>query len=145
MGDLQLPLPFTTTVEQSWIQCVDILLWLLPYYFLTVALEAPFVIFGLPNSYPLKVRIFSAFWLTACTYPIVNVVTRELLVPNFGLVVWMAVAETFAPVAEFFIFWFTFARERSPLKCKREFVAILLANLFSFGVGLALTVLNVRL
>lgn len=132
------------TFDDSLYQCLDTFLWLLPYYFATVALEAPFIIFGMPKTYSLKIRIFSAFWLTACSYPIVNVVTRQLLLPDFGPVVWLAVAETFAPLAEFFLFWFTFARKKSPWKCRREFVVILLANLLSFGAGVVLYALHVK-
>ncbi|HEY9784267.1 MAG TPA: hypothetical protein V6D17_02625 [Candidatus Obscuribacterales bacterium] len=87
--------------------------------------------------------MFSAFWLTACTYPIVNVVSRELLLPAFGEMTCISAAETFAPLFEFFIFRFTFCPDKPFLQCKGEFVVILLANLASFGTGLILLALGV--
>jgi hypothetical protein len=49
----------------------------------------------------------------------------------------LLVAETFAPVAECALFWFTFLRHAPSDRraTRRDFVAIVVANLCSFGVG----------
>jgi hypothetical protein len=75
-------------------------------------------------------------WLTACTYPIVVLVLPAIF---FGMPRWqyLAVAETFAPVAECLIFWMAF-RSKGLLNSAgwlRSFVVIVIANLASFGVG----------
>ena len=49
--------------------------WFLPVgYLFTVAIETPFLIFGLSARHPLRRKFFSGLWLTACTYPIVVLV-----------------------------------------------------------------------
>ena len=75
-------------------------------------------------------------WLTACTYPIVVLVLPTLM-NGFPRWQYLAVAETFAPVGEFIIFWMAFRAknivETSDLV--RCLVAIVVANLSSFGIG----------
>ena len=76
-------------------------LWLfLPFgYLLSVAIETPILLVGLSARHSWKPRLFAGFWLTACTYPVV-----VLELPLFFDMweqrpLYLAVAETFAPVA----------------------------------------------
>jgi hypothetical protein len=113
-------------------------LWLfLPIgYLTTILIETPIVVFGLSPKLSLKQRILCGIWLTACTYPIVVLVLPTIL----GSISWMLyliVAETFAPLAECIIFWLAF-RGKVKLNTKdwiRCFIAIVIANLASFGIG----------
>jgi hypothetical protein len=113
-------------------------LWLfLPFgYLLTVALEAPVLIIGLPKRFSFKERFFAGLWLTACTYPIVVLVLPTIFAAS-SRSLYLLVAETFAPLAECALFWLVF-REKlgSGLRDKlRSFAVITLANLLSFGAG----------
>ena len=75
-------------------------------------------------------------WLTACTYPVVVLVLPTLM-NGFPRWQYLAVAETFAPVGECVIFCVAF-RTKGILDSAgwaRSFVAIVIANLASFGVG----------
>jgi hypothetical protein len=103
-------------------------------YVLTVAVETPVLLAGLSPRHPIRHRLFAGFWLTACTYPIVWLVLPPLL-PDRG--VYLAVAETFAPVAECVLFWLAFGRTepRTTRATVRDLAAVALANLLSFGVG----------
>jgi hypothetical protein len=83
-----------------------------------------------------RVRLFAGAWLTACTYPVV-----WLVLPPFFTAeerwLYLLVAETFAPAAECAIFWLAFIR---PLPSDRtatlrDFAAVTVANLCSFGFG----------
>jgi hypothetical protein len=113
-------------------------LWLfLPLgYLLTILIETPILVVGLPSQLTLRQKLLCGVWLTACTYPIVVLVLPTLF---FGASRWqyLAVAETFAPVAECGIFWLAF-RAKHLLETAgwvRSFVAIVMANLISFAVG----------
>ncbi len=105
-------------------------------YIITVLIEAPVLIFGLSKTLTLKQRAFAGFWLTACTYPIV-VLVLSVLFANSSRFLYLAVAETFAPLAECILFWFAFKDQLEPnIKTKlRNFGVITLANLLSFGIG----------
>ena len=75
-------------------------------------------------------------WLTACTYPVVVLILPAIF---FGEPRWLylLVAETFAPVAECLLFWVAF-RGSEVLNLAdrvRCFVAIVAANIASFGIG----------
>lgn len=113
-------------------------LWLfLPFgYLVTILIETPVLLIGLASKLSLRQKLLCGIWLTACTYPIVVLVLPTIF---FGMPRWqyLAVAETFAPVAECAIFWFAF-RSRSMLQTGdwiRSFAAIAVANLASFGFG----------
>lgn len=113
-------------------------LWLfLPFgYLLTILIETPILIVGLSRELSLRQKLICGVWLTACTYPIVVLVLPTVL---YGFARWqyLAVAETFAPAAECFIFWIAF-RDRGRLNSRawiRCFAAIVAANLASFGIG----------
>jgi hypothetical protein len=114
-------------------------LWLyLPLgYALTVAMELPILWFALSRRHAPRVRLTAGFWLTAVTYPIVVVVLSLLMWPEFSRNAYLAVAETFAPAAECLLFYFAYLRSlpSDPPATRRDFLAILVANLVSFGVG----------
>jgi hypothetical protein len=111
--------------------------WFLPVgYLFTVAIETPFLIFGLSARHPLRRKFFSGLWLTACTYPIV-VLVLPLLFGNSSRFAYLVTAETFAPLAECALFWMTFG-ERDELgraSMWRDFTAITVANIASFALG----------
>lgn len=111
-------------------------------YLFTIAFELPILLLGLSRVHSLKVRLFSGFWLTACTYPIVVLVLPLL----FGMddpdnegrrVMYLVVAETFAPLAECLLFWQAFGkRERRGTRSMWcDMIAITEANFLSFYLG----------
>jgi hypothetical protein len=105
----------------------------LPFgYLLTIVIETPILLLGLSSKLSFKQRLLCGLWLTACTYPIVVLVLPTLF---YGEPRWLylAVAETFAPSAECLLFWLAF-RGRD-IEWVRSFVAIVIANLASFGAG----------
>ena len=105
----------------------------LPFgYLLTIVIETPILLVGLSPKLSIKQRLLCGVWLTACTYPIVVLVLPTIFLdaPRWQ---YLAVAETFAPVAECILFWLAF-RGRE-IEWARSFVAIVLANLASFGGG----------
>lgn len=112
-------------------------LWLfLPFgYLLTILIETPILVVGLPGKLDLRQKLLCGAWLTACTYPVVVLVLPTLF---FGVARWkyLAVAETFAPVGECLVFWAAFRGSdlRTP-DWLRSFAAIVAANLASFGFG----------
>ena len=105
-------------------------------YLLTILIETPVLCVGLSRRHPLPRKILAGVWLTACTYPIVTLVL-PLLFPPDARALYLLVAETFAPVAECLLFWLAFGKSetaRAPAM-RRDFIAIIIANLASFGVG----------
>jgi len=81
-------------------------------------------------------RLLAGVWLTACTYPIVTLVLPLVFV-SYSRGLFLLVAEVFAPVAECVLFWLAFgSKERlATTGMWRDFLAIVVANLASFGVG----------
>ena len=105
-------------------------------YLLTILIETPILCVGLSRRHPLGRKLLAGVWLTACTYPVVTLVLPLLFSPNSrGL--YLVVAETFAPVAECVLFWLAFGREEEvgTASMRRDFIAIIVANLASFGIG----------
>ena len=105
-------------------------------YLLTILIETPILVLGLPSKLSLRQKLLCGIWLTACTYPIVVLVLPTIF---FGMPRWqyLTVAEVFAPVAECVIFWLAF-RSKGLLAARdwiQAFVVIVIANLASFGVG----------
>ncbi|MGH9928039.1 MAG: hypothetical protein ACREA9_02300 [Pyrinomonadaceae bacterium] len=91
---------------------------------------------GLSRRHPLSRKLLAGVWLTACTYPVVTLVLPLLFAAERrGL--YLVVAETFAPVAECVLFWLAFGTNEELGKASmwRDFIAIILANLASFGIG----------
>jgi len=109
----------------------------LPFgYIFTIIIESAVLLVGLSPKVTLKQRLWCGVWLTACTYPIVILVLPAVF---FGQSrdVYLFVAETFAPLAECFLFWLAF-RGKGLLDqrdWKRCMIAIIVANLASFGAG----------
>src|SRR5262245_57427762 len=87
------------------------LLLMLVGYLLTIVIEGTLLGALLSRRHPLWVRLFSAMWLTAYTYPIVWLVLPDLFSERW---LYLLVAETFAPVAECALFWFAFIRPLPP-------------------------------
>ena len=103
---------------------------------LTIVIETFVLVFGLSRRHPLGVRLFAGVWLTLCTYPVVWLVLPPLFAPDQRS--WyLLVAETFAPLAEVILFWLAFSGRlpRDPLATGRDALAIVVANLCSFGLG----------
>ncbi|MDQ3800238.1 MAG: hypothetical protein M3384_12355 [Acidobacteriota bacterium] len=108
-------------------------------YLTTILIETPVLLVGLSPKLSLKQRLACGVWLTACTYPVVILVLPALLLDDsaHSRIVYLVVAETFAPLAECFLFWLAF-RGGNLLEAKdwiRSFAAIVFANLASFGIG----------
>jgi len=108
----------------------------LPFgYLLTILIETPILLIGLSRRHPWKRRVLAGVWLTGCTYPIVTLVLPLFFAPD-QRVLYLLVAETFAPLAECILFWLAFEKtEYFGKDMWRDFIAIILANLASFGVG----------
>lgn len=110
---------------------------IIPGYLFSIAVETPILLVGLSSRHSWGVRLFSGFWLTACTYPVV-----VLVLPNFFDVQtqrgwYLLVAETFAPAAECALFWLAFGsrEERWKWPMAQDMITIVLANLASFLGG----------
>jgi len=105
----------------------------LPFgYLLTILIETPILLLGLSSKLTFRQKLLCGVWLTACTYPIVVLVLPTVFqgAPRW---LYLGVAETFAPGAGCISFWMGF-RHRE-LEWVRSFVAIVIANLASFGAG----------
>jgi len=105
-------------------------------YLLTILIETPILCVGLSRRHPLRRKLFAGVWLTACTYPIVTLVL-PLLFSLESRALYLVVAETFAPVAECALFWLAFGKDEEvgQASMRRDFIAIIVANLASFGIG----------
>lgn len=104
-------------------------------YLVTILIETPILLFGLTRKLTLKQRVLCGVWLTACTYPIVVIVLPTLFY-GYSRTSYLIVAEIFAPIAECIIFWFAFrGRDFVSSDWIRSLVAIVVANLASFGLG----------
>jgi len=115
----------------------DLLLFLPVGYLLTVLVETPILIIGLSPRHSIRRKLAAGFWLTACTYPMV-IIVLPLIFERSSEAMYLAVAETFAPVAECALFWAAFG-ERALAGTRsmwRDFAAIVLANLASFLIGM---------
>lgn len=105
-------------------------------YVITIAIETSVLMVLLSRRHSIRVRLFAGVWLTLCTYPVVWLVLPPLFAPDQrGW--YLLVAETFAPLAEVMLFWLAFNRwlPRDPLATGRDTLAIVVANLCSFGLG----------
>ena len=112
----------------------ELSLFLLFGYLATVAIELPVLYFALHANHSRSERLQAGFLLTAFTYPIVVLVMPATILPAFGRVVYLVVAETFAPIAEVLFFRFA-TNQRCWAKPDRDAWTIVVANLLSFAVG----------
>ena len=105
-------------------------------YLVTILIETPVLLIGLSPRHSIKRKLLAGIWLTACTYPIVVLVLPLFFSPD-SRTAYLIVAETFAPVAECVLFWIAFGREEllGTRSMWRDFAAIIVANLASFGLG----------
>jgi hypothetical protein len=112
-------------------------------YLITVVIETAVLLALVSRRHPVRVRLFAGVWLSACTYPVVWLVFPRLFEERW---LYLLVAETFAPVAECAIFWYALIRPlpRDRGATLRDFAAIALANLCSFGAGELLFALGAR-
>jgi hypothetical protein len=101
-------------------------------YAIAVPIETLVLWFGLSPEHPSRVKIAAGFWLTACTYPILILVLPALIDPRSSPGLYLAVAETFAPLAESALFLAAFGQRGTRT---RDVAAIVLANLASFVAG----------
>lgn len=108
-------------------------------YLLTVMIETPILLVGLSRRHSIGSRFFAGLWLTACTYPIV-VLVLPMCFADSSRTTYLALAESFAPVAECLLFWAAFSsrHQTGRLAVSRDFAAIIVANLASWLVGGAL-------
>jgi hypothetical protein len=130
-------------------------------YLFSIIIETPILLIGLSPRHPFQRKLFAGIWLTACTYPIVVIVLPEVFDPRDDRFRYLLVSETFAPVAECFLFCLAFwewkpgnglrtipALGGLPTQVPesgndpsarwafiRDMIAITLANLASFGLG----------
>jgi len=114
----------------------DLWRFLLIGYPFTILIETPILLLGLSQRHSIKRRLFAGVWLTACTYPIV-VLVMPLMFANASRGIYLAVAETFAPVAECVLFWLAYGKKEEFGKRSmwQDFAAIVIANLASFIGG----------
>jgi hypothetical protein len=124
-----------TRADPAYPDAGDLWGFLLPGYLFTIAIETPVLMVGLSRRHSWRRRLGAGLWLTACTYPIV-VIVLPYLIGNY--VAYLAVAETFAPLAECFLFSLAFHRDQEARRNRiRDWIAIILANLASFLFGQA--------
>ncbi len=112
----------------------DLWRFLLFGYLLTVAVETPVLFLFLSKHHKPKRRLFAGLWLTACTYPVVVLVLPTLFADS-SRALYLAVAETFAPAAECVLFYLAFGGRGSVGVTRRDFAAVVGANLLSFLAG----------
>jgi len=105
-------------------------------YLLSILIETPILLIGLSKRHSMRRRLFAGVWLTACTYPIV-VLVLPLMLASASRVIYLSVAETFAPVAECILFWLAYgeAEQVGRASMWRDFATIIIANLASFLGG----------
>src|SRR5207248_11590712 len=103
-------------------------------YLFTIVVETAVLVALLSRRHPVRVRLFAGVWLSACTYPVVWLVLPPLFSERW---LYLLVAETFAPAAECALFWLAFVRRLPPDRgaTVRDLLAIVVANLASFGTG----------
>jgi hypothetical protein len=107
-------------------------------YAYTVAIETVVLLVGLSKRHRLRDRLLAGIWLNACSYPIVILVFPYLVWGPFGRTAYLAVSETFAPLAECTLFWLAFGdpKERFRWSMYQDLATVVVANLASFLIGL---------
>src|SRR5229473_8037546 len=102
-------------------------------YLFSILIETPILLIGLSKRHSIKRRLIAGIWLTACTYPVVVLVMYPLL-ESVSHAIYLAVAETFAPVAECTLFWLAYGKSEKIGRRSmwQDFATIVIANLASF-------------
>jgi len=114
----------------------ELFLFLVLGYIATVAIEVPVLIAGLTRRHNLRTRFTCGLLLTAFTYPIVVLVLPATVLPYWGQTIYLAIAESYAPLAEVLFFRFM-TNQKLPAALDRDAVVIMCANLLSFALGAA--------
>ena len=114
----------------------ELFLFFLFGYVATVALETPVLMLGLSEQHSTQARLMFGFLLTAFTYPVVVLLMAATILPAWGQVAYLVIAETYAPVAEVLFFRFVLNKKLFAAPA-RDAIVIVLANIFSFVVGAA--------
>ncbi len=111
-------------------------LFLILGYLLTVTIEIPILLAGMAKKHGVRDTIFNGLLLTALTYPVVVMVLPALFsaVQIDNRMMYLAAAETFAPVAEVLFFRFLVNKPIAS-RLDRDAIVIVIANLASFLLG----------
>jgi hypothetical protein len=114
-------------------------------YLLTMLISLVFTIFvetlvllvGLSPRHPVSRRLAAGVWLNVCSYPILWLVLPYLLSPAQNRTLYLAVGEPLVTLMECALFYLAFQRGRglNHREFFRDWIAIILANLASFGLG----------
>ena len=115
-------------------------------WLLTVLIEGAVLWFALEPRYPTRLKLHAAWWLSTCTLPLVHFVfplAADLGAPRW---LWLTGAEIFAPLAECLLFRALVTHDTRGVRraTVRDMLAIVLANLASFGAGVWLATIGVR-
>ena len=113
----------------------ELCLFLVVGYVATVCIEIPVLMWGLHPRHSRSFKMKAGFVLTAFTYPIVVLVLPATIMPYVGRVACIAIAETYAPLAEMLFFRYL-VDQKLLTRPDRNAVTILLANVLSFVIGL---------
>ncbi len=105
-------------------------------YLLTVLIEIPILVVGFGRKYPTSETFVNGILLTGVTYPVVVMVLPGLFraTGSDSRLMYLAIAETFAPVAEVLFFRYL-TDTRLWRRLDRDAVVIVVANLVSFLMG----------
>lgn len=129
-------------MNNPWVSDFDFVIFsLVVGYTLTVAIEIPILFALLSPSHSRKSKLIAGFFLTACSYPLVVFVMPRIFNPLVEGLLYKSVTETIVPIVECAVFWLLFTRRQKILAAiskrmlVRDFAAITLANLCSFGLG----------
>ncbi|MBC7842298.1 MAG: hypothetical protein H7099_08290 [Gemmatimonadaceae bacterium] len=104
---------------------------------LTILVEGLVLVVALDPRHRVHTRIHAAWWLSACTLPVVQFVFPLLAAVGWSRWQWVTAAEVFAPAAECTLFARLIATRSDGMRhaMPRDMVTIVLANALSFGVG----------
>ncbi|MGD9684102.1 MAG: hypothetical protein AB7W16_23295 [Candidatus Obscuribacterales bacterium] len=118
----------------------ELALTVLKGYVLTVIFETAVLLLGLSRQHSIKRRLIAGVWLSAASYPFVIFLFPRLINPIELETVYRVVSETFAPLFECFLFWLVYYRlkEAPSDGLLRDMSTIVIANLFSYGMGLVI-------
>jgi hypothetical protein len=113
---------------------------------LTVLVEGAVLWFALDPIHDRRTKLLAAWWLSTCTLPIVQFVFPLLSLVGWPRWAWVTCAEIFAPAAECAMFAALVSSQSGGTRraSMRDMLAIILANLASFGFGELLRTIGIR-